>query len=419
MSLVSDVKNKATSFVKNAGAPTNPTSQLQQLQGQFKSFDRQYDPDKAQGTQPVQSLYSQVDTKTNHPSHNGTLESGIQEFISTVSSAGVAHPALYYVEIPSNFLKHQKFHPFLTEDIVDSSSGRQRLISLMCEQISFPSYNITTTDYAEHGIAKHMPNGASTDSLSITFRLSQDMWEKKFIEAWMASIVDPISSTIGYASEYKKTISIYQLAHGSVSSTIKDETTGEEKQVVNNGIPTKIYGVKLFDAFPTSLASLDLNSGAQNEYHKLTVNLAFKRWEPYDNIGYNAPEQVGNIVKLTSGGNDFLRDDTGFGAGGLPGVPEPKKLSKMQSFMAKARAIMQTVKGLLGAVQGLAAALYNKLNDLVENALGFRIDEMRTFIQEMHYDIKTIDGILEQDRQSLLFGSNSLLGLLGRTPSFF
>jgi hypothetical protein len=74
--------------------------------------------------------------------------------------------------------------------------------------------------------------------------------------------VDPFQYFVHYADNYTVPITIFQL---------------DEKENVT-------YAITLEDAFPRSVALLDLNNSTQNQVHKLNVTFSYRRWFPYHKI---------------------------------------------------------------------------------------------------------------------------------------
>jgi len=94
------------------------------------------------------------------------------------------------------------------------------------------------------------------EGITMTFYVDKNLEIKKYFETWLYSIVNPNSFNVRYQNEYVCTITIYQL----------DETDKRK------------YAVSLIDAFPKAIGQLDLNSGASNQIHRLTVIFTYRQW---------------------------------------------------------------------------------------------------------------------------------------------
>lgn len=375
----------------------------------------------------------------------------MQDILSHLKQFGTATPTKFMVEIPGDF-------PTPT-DAFDSdflkwknNNTRNKHLQLLCETAQFPSLNITATDFTINGIPKHAPYGATTDNITLTFRLSGDMYEKMALEAWMMSIVDQKHSQIAYPKSvdpktgiergYKKNITIHQLkvvdphAMDGVISVFGEETetssdlvdhpatlTGTTFFVDNANIKSEsIYHVTLFDAYPTSITALELGAGSQNEYHKLMVTFSFSYWQPFGQDVYTdfKPEPTNAILSMAPEEPIAEEEDKRLSR---VKPAKPSKFRKLGELIEKVKKIMKFVKGLLGLEQGLVQELFNKLNDFLEGAIGLRIDDVRLFVEEFDRDVKSItagiEGFSENGKASLLLGSAALLALLGNPPSVF
>ena len=122
------------------------------------------------------------------------------------------------------------------------STNDSKILSLFCESTNLPTQTI----------------GVKTQ------RLQGPVYQRPVS-------VDPIQYFVYYQDTYVAPITINQLNQ-------KDNTT---------------YSVILEDAFPRSVALLELNNNAQNQVHKLNVTFSYRRWAPVhrrtNNISYPSP----------------------------------------------------------------------------------------------------------------------------------
>lgn len=136
-----------------------------------------------------------------------------------------------------------------------------RLVSLYCEQASFPMLNISTKAIKIFGPSYQRPVSSEYggEGVSLTFHVDRDMRVKKFFDDWMHSIVGENDYLVNYADQYTSTIYIRQV--------------DEEDNIT--------YEIELIDAFPRSMNMMDLNHNTQSQTHRLTMLMAYRKWQEY------------------------------------------------------------------------------------------------------------------------------------------
>lgn len=135
-------------------------------------------------------------------------------------------------------------------------------ISLLCEQASFPQLNINTKPQRIYGPAYQRPvtSEYGGEGIPLTFHVDRNMDVKKFFDAWMKSVVSDTNYNVSYQKDYITDIDIKQI----------DEAENFT------------YGIRLEEAFPRSMNLMELNNGAQNQTHRLTVLFAYRKWITID-----------------------------------------------------------------------------------------------------------------------------------------
>lgn len=174
----------------------------------------------------------------------------LKNFRSEVNRRGLAKPNRFEVIIQLPIaLTSQKI-----------SASDTRLVSLMCEAASLPTQSIGVKTQRIYGPVYQRPYSVDYggEGLSMTFLLDQQMDVKALFDAWISKIVDPMQYFVYYHNTYVSKIQINQLNE-------KDKTS---------------YSVLLEDAFPRSVALLELNNTTQNQVHKLNVTFGYRRWAP-------------------------------------------------------------------------------------------------------------------------------------------
>ena len=130
-------------------------------------------------------------------------------------------------------------------------------ISLLCESISFPGKAIQSFDFSSYRNTIKIPTGFANEDVTAVFHLTNDYYIKNIFDKWLDSIVNTESYFVSYDETFKTPIKIYQLNE-------RDED---------------VYGVKLLDAYPISMSTIDLDNTATNATQKLTIDFTYNYWE--------------------------------------------------------------------------------------------------------------------------------------------
>jgi len=133
-----------------------------------------------------------------------------------------------------------------------------RDINILCQSCSLPGRLIMTGDYDAYGSnPRKYPQSTMGDDVNFTFLLTNDFYAKKVFDNWQKSIIDPESQLIEYDAKYKTDVFIQELN--------KDNNV--------------VYAVRLIDAFPTTVMSVDLSNENTDAAASITVTMAYKNFE--------------------------------------------------------------------------------------------------------------------------------------------
>jgi hypothetical protein len=173
----------------------------------------------------------------------------LAKFTTAIKDTGISRPSRFEIVIGQ---------PVASDTAQQNNFAYAYNASLMCEMSQLPGISINTKQFRIQGPAYQRPVGMefNGDSIAMTFYVDKDLKIKKFFENWVYSIVNPNSFNVKYQQEYVVPIKIFQL---------------NEKDV-------RTYTVSLIDAFPKAIGQLDLNSGASNQIHRLTVIFTYRQW---------------------------------------------------------------------------------------------------------------------------------------------
>lgn len=127
-------------------------------------------------------------------------------------------------------------------------------ITLLCESVSIPGYQINTFDYPFEAVLNSVkvPNGYIYEDVQCTFIVTNDYVIKKIFDKWKKSIITD-EFRLNYAFSYERDVKIASLDQQN----------------------KKVYEVTLENAYPVTVASIELNNGSVNEITKLVVTFTY------------------------------------------------------------------------------------------------------------------------------------------------
>ena len=111
-----------------------------------------------------------------------------------------------------------------------------RDISLLCQSASIPGQQVTTFDYIAEKQVVPIPYALIQEDVQLKFLITEDMYIRRIMDDWLSSIINLDTYQAGYKKDFTCDVVIQQLSM-------------ENKP---------IYGVKLTNAFPTSITGVDL-----------------------------------------------------------------------------------------------------------------------------------------------------------------
>lgn len=133
-----------------------------------------------------------------------------------------------------------------------------RDIALLCESCQIPGRQITTLDYSLIRQQLKVPNGYLNEDITFVFHLTNDYYMRNIFDKWSQLVIDQVTYRVSYPSQYKRDVTIQQLNEQNIP----------------------VYGVKLKNAFPVTIQSIDLNNTSADTTQKLSVTFTYEDFEP-------------------------------------------------------------------------------------------------------------------------------------------
>lgn len=130
--------------------------------------------------------------------------------------------------------------------------------SILCESVTLPGRQIATLDYIADKQAVKIPYTVINEDVTMSFLLTNDYHMKKMFDDWTSAVVDLNSYKAGYKKDFCCDVVIQQL----------------------NQQNKPVYGVRLENAFPTTVTSVQYDSNSENTINKLSVTLSYDNYVP-------------------------------------------------------------------------------------------------------------------------------------------
>jgi len=154
---------------------------------------------------------------------------------------------------------------------------------LLCESVTIPGRQIATQEHYTDMKAVKKPYAYMNEDVNMVFHLTNDMYIWNFFNSWQQFIIDPNVRQVGFLEDIGSEVLI---------------------QIMGNTDYIPVKTIKLKNAFPTSLGSIELSNTAENQTLRVNVTLSFEDWEEvgtldgFSNLAGRASDLISNSVNL-------------------------------------------------------------------------------------------------------------------------
>lgn len=148
-----------------------------------------------------------------------------------------------------------------------------RYLGLQCESAELPGISLLTQDVKVYGPTYKLPYQRQYNDMNLTFICTNDFYERKLFDRWIEAIMPSDTNNMRFPK-------------GEQTKYLTDITVVQFDEFVK-----QIYAVKLIDAFPTSIAPMQV-SWSDDGFHKLTVSFSYQRYETIYKGSYNIGQAV-------------------------------------------------------------------------------------------------------------------------------
>jgi len=144
--------------------------------------------------------------------------------------------------------------------VFNSSQGS--VLNILCDSVTLPGRQIATSEYMTTMKSYKKPYAFLNEDVTVSFLLTNDWLTWDYIKQWQSSIINNIDAetgayTVNLKESYAKDVYIQHL-------DVSDQVTKT---------------ITLFNAFPTTLNSIELSNSTENDIIRCTCSLAYDNWE--------------------------------------------------------------------------------------------------------------------------------------------
>ena len=133
-----------------------------------------------------------------------------------------------------------------------------RDISLLCETVTIPGRQIATLDYQADKQAVKIPYSFINEDVTCSFLLTNDYYMKTMFDDWLEQVFNSESYRAKFKKDFTSDVVIQQL---------------NEKNI-------PVYGVRLENAFPTTITGISLDNNSESAVQKISVTFSYDNYVP-------------------------------------------------------------------------------------------------------------------------------------------
>lgn len=199
--------------------------------------------------------------------------SGIEELKSKIiSKNGMAFANQFSVKLPTE-----------VGSLKTKLSGiDDRTANILCKSATMPGKQIATIDRQIGIYNEKVVNGFAVDDVTMTFYALNDYGIRKYFDNWRSLMIGDSKNSgkgrlrdgeVEYKNNYVGVVELHQLAKPQVRLGVDIGPLNLDFDLLGKSI----YSVKLIDAFPTTITSIELGNELDSLV-EVTVTFAFTNW---------------------------------------------------------------------------------------------------------------------------------------------
>ena len=160
-------------------------------------------------------------------------------------------------------------------------------VDMMCNKVSMPSRDVQTKPHIMYGPKREMPYAYGySGEIELSFYGDKFLRQRMFFENWQKKIMSIESHNMNYYDNYVGSMDIMQLGQF-------DSKQDDDARVT--------YAVRLFEVYPQTIGSYDMDFATDNSLVNLPITLNFRTWAnlTIDQInGATVGKSVGDVPTI-------------------------------------------------------------------------------------------------------------------------
>jgi hypothetical protein len=155
---------------------------------------------------------------------------------------------------------------------------------LLCESVTIPGRQIATQEHFTDMKAIKKPYAYMNEDVNMVFHLTNDMYIWNFFNSWQESIIN---------------------VNGNRAISFLDDIGSEVLiQIMGNTDYIPVKTIKLKNAYPTTLGSVELSNTAENQTLRCNISMAYEDWEEvgavdgFANLAGRGTDLISNSINL-------------------------------------------------------------------------------------------------------------------------
>lgn len=140
---------------------------------------------------------------------------------------------------------------------IENDLNNDGAINISCHTASLPARTLMVYPLTQHSAPFNVPYSQQYDPVTFSFYGANYLRQRHFFDVWQTAVVNINDNSMNFFDEYTQDVEIWQL----------------------DRMGNRTYGVKLFAAWPLSIAEVPYSYSANNAVVEVSVTLSFKLWK--------------------------------------------------------------------------------------------------------------------------------------------
>lgn len=146
------------------------------------------------------------------------------------------------------------------EQALNSAGG----VNIKCHNAVFPGRAISGFEYRSNSVPFTVAQYTGYEPITFTFYADSVMDTRYYFELWQSAIMNFGNNTLNFYDEYTSDVKLYM-----------QDLSGRD-----------VYGVILYEAYPSMVGQFDASYSATNQALNIQITMRYKSWMPLSNSNH-------------------------------------------------------------------------------------------------------------------------------------